>query len=119
MPKTEFPHYTAEQFRLLQQFLTPELLAFVKSHPERLAFVKEFSTRMRRDPAFMANVEATLTGPSAGLEAFTTMPLGELESFGWEVHPDLPSPKAAAAAVAAAVVPIAAGPGPAAAVVAV
>ena len=89
-------------FKQFSKIITPERLAYIKSHPDQSAFVKDLSARFAKDPVFMKHVEAMLQTQGKELESGKL--ITEFKSYGWEPLSagDLPSPRHAAAAVAAA-----------------
>ena len=86
-----------------EEFLTPQVLAFIRENPQRIAFVKDLSVHLARDPVLLTNVEAMLREHKDDDMKRIDKSESELESFGWLQSAELPGPKKAAAAVAAAV----------------
>jgi hypothetical protein len=87
---------------LQQEFLTPQVFAFIRESPQRISFVKDLSAHLARDPVLLSNVEAMLRENKRADMERIEISESQIASFGWSQSPELPGPKKAAAAVAAA-----------------
>jgi hypothetical protein len=95
----------------LEQLLLPEHVDAIKKNPEQVALVQQLTRQIMTNPYFMRQIEQQLAKPAHDVPGVGDEVLMERASFGWGVHPDLPSGKQAAAAVGAAVAAVAGGPG--------